>query len=309
MVLIAAGMLVAVVAVGFGLDYGRAMVLQAKLAEAGHAAAMAAVSPAMMAQDQASTTSAASGLFAGQVTGLPGLVFDAAAGLQVDVSDGAAASGAGGRQAMVRWSAAYASLFGGVFGASSLPITGSAVAMAQGAANVSFTLLMVPASKELALAGQALAPVVLKQAAQNGVVYEVRWATATPVPGGGAIGGYAAAISAVDASLPAPGDGATPASAQGVVLLASDGSPGEVTGDDLAACAAIRARGIVLAVLYAPGAGGFAGSAVIANGLRACASPQMGGAALFVQQAPGQSPSEALAALFALAVANARLVH
>ena len=299
MVLIAAGMLVAVVAVGFGLDYGRAMVLQAKLAEAGHAAAMAAVSPAMMAQDQASTTSAASGLFAGQVTGLPGLVFDAAAGLQVDVSDGAAASGAGGRQAMVRWSAAYASLFGGVFGASSLPITGSAVAMAQGAANVSFTLLMVPASKELALAGQALAPVVLKQAAQNGVVYEVRWATATPVPGGGAIGGYAAAISAVDASLPAPGDGATPASAQGVVL----------TGDDLAACAAIRARGIVLAVLYAPGAGGFAGSAVIANGLRACASPQMGGAALFVQQAPGQSPSEALAALFALAVANARLVH
>ena len=54
MVLIAAGMLVALVAVGFGLDYGRAMALQARLAEAGHAAAMGAVSRPMQAQWQPS---------------------------------------------------------------------------------------------------------------------------------------------------------------------------------------------------------------------------------------------------------------
>ena len=49
MVLISAGMLVAVTAVGFGVDYGRAAALQARMAEAGHAAAMAAVMAAVMA--------------------------------------------------------------------------------------------------------------------------------------------------------------------------------------------------------------------------------------------------------------------
>ena len=335
MVLIAAGTLVAVVAVGFGLDYGRAISLQARLAEAGHAAAMAAASQPMQAQDEASAQGAATSLFVGQVGGLAGLVFDPASGLSVVVSDGASGvgGGVGGRRAEVRWSATYTALFGGLLGVSSLPITGSATAMAQGAANVDFTLALAPASKELAVAAQALGPVAQKLAAQNGVAYGL----SVFAKGAQASARYGGALTEVNSALSAPGDGATVGSAQGVVMLLTDGSGGVPGDDDLAACAAIKARGLVLAVLYAPagnggrgGIGASSASAVglthaapaafggggsgvaadaVAAGLQACASPQMGGAPLFIQPAPGQSAADALASLFALAAENARLVH
>ena len=182
MVLIAAGILVAVVAVGFGLDYGRAVALQAQLAAAGDAAAMAAVSQPVLARDDAGAGSVATSQFVGQVSGLAGLVFDPASGLRVTVSDGAS-----GRQAAVRWSAAYATQFGGIFGVGTLPVSGSASASAAGAANGSFTLVLAPASKDLMLAAQALDPVAQKLAGQNGVAYGLRIA-----PGGtGAAGGVA----------------------------------------------------------------------------------------------------------------------
>ena len=299
MVLIAAGMLVAVVAVGFGLDYGRAVALQAQLAAAGDAAAMAAVSQPVLALDDVGAGSVATSLFVGQVSGLAGLVFDPASGLRVTVSDGA-----GGRQAAVRWSAAYATRFGGIFGVGTLPVSGSASASAAGAANGNFTLVLAPASQDLTLAAQALDPVARQLAGQNGVTYALRIA-----PGGGGAaggGGYAALLAAAGDGIAAPGDGALPSGAQAVLVLMTDGSPGVPSDADLAACAAIKSRGIVLAVLLAPPVPVV--GAQLAGGL-ACASPQMGGAPLFLQRAPGQSSADALAALFAMAAANARLVH
>ncbi len=343
MVLISAGMLVAVTAVGFGVDYGRAAALQARMAEAGHAAAMAAVSPGMMARNDASASAAATALFVGQVSGLTGLVFKPNSGLSVVVSDvgsaggisgdgdtgtssGGASSGGGtGRQVVVRWSAAYTTLFGGLFGTSSLPITGSATAEADGAANVNFTVAMAPAFNGLQQAARGLTQVAQNLADQNRVTYNVL------VAANGALvaRSYGAVLSALDGGLSEPGDGATPSTAQSVVLLATDGSPGVPSADDLATCTALKNRGITIGVLYAPTAsvlGSVVGSVTsvletvtgservaapgaVAEGLQACASPQMGGAALFVQQAPGQSVGDAMKALFARAAANARLVH
>ena len=307
MVLIAAGMLVALVAVGFGLDYGRAMALQARLAEAGHAAAMGAVSRPMQAQDDATAQGLATSLFTAQVSGSQGLVFDPAADVQVVLSDGGA--GDGGRTAVVRWSARYATLFGGLFGTASLPIVGSATAVAGGAANVNFVLALAPASPSLQQAAAALDPAARQLAARNGVAYGVQIAAT----GAMASHSYGAVLSAVNATMAAPGDGATPAAAQGAVVLMTDGSPGLPGADDLAACTAIKQRGIVLAVLYAPLATGpVTGPATPGDAVQmaqTCASPQLGGAPLFVQAAPGQSVGEALVALFAMVAANARLVH
>ena len=97
-----------------------------------------------------------------------------------------------------------------------------------------------------------------------------------------------------------------PSGAQAVLVLMTDGSPGVPTDADLAACTAIKNRGIVLAVLLAPPVP--VAGAQLAGG-QACASPQMGGAPLFLQRAPGQSSADALAVLFTMAAANARLVH
>ena len=305
MALIVAGMVLAVVAVGFGLDYGRAVGLRARMASAGNAAAMAAVSQPMLVGSAADAQGAATSLFVGQVSGLSGLAFDPGSGLSVAVVDGGSA---GGRQAVVRWTARYNALFGGLFGASSLPIAGSATAAANGAANVNFTPVQVPASPDLAQAEQGLGSVARNLAAQNGVVYAVQGAPNGGALNGGGPGGYAAALVALNAGLAAPGDGATPTGAQGVVMLLTDGSPGIPGADDLAACVAVKSRGIVLAVLYAPPVGKVAVDG-IAAGLQSCASPQLGGAALLVQPAVGQTTAEALAALFALAAGNARLVH
>ena len=223
------------------------------------------------------------------------------------------------------------------------------------------------AASDLPQAAQGLIPLAQQLAAQNHVLYKMQL-TSSDTSGSGGGGGYGngnsggdqnapnqssgdnrggstgwasygAALDAISAGVAAPGDGATPAGAQAVILLASDGSLGVPSADDLASCAAIKSRGIVIAVFYAPassaagrngqqgrsdqsnrdGNGNAQGNASygqdgVAAGLQACASlqqggAQTGGAALFLQQGGDQSTQEALAALFAMAAANAHLVH
>ena len=395
MVLFVAGMLATIVALGLGVDYGRAAGLQSRLAAAGHAAAMAAVSPALMAQDPLVAQAQVSSQFAGQVSGLAGLGFDPQRDLVVTVG----ASASGGRVAVVRWNARYATLFGGLFGAGSLPIAGSAQASADGAPNIDFTVLVLGspaqspgppfglalgavgkggANGNLQQAAQGLIPLARQISAQKGVVYkmdivssdtasngngsgglglsslfgaltDVNQLLASGVTGGGDIpqgnaygvlgkclpfppcpapstsasASYGAALDAINAAMAAPGDGARPTGAQALILLATDGSPGVPGADDLASCAAIKSRGIAIAVFYAPaasaagrfgGLGGWglpggAGQDAVAAGLRGCASMQQGGVALFLQQDAAQTTSEAMAALFSLAAGNAHLVH
>jgi len=288
MMLIVAGILVTTVAMGLGVDYGRAVGLQSRLAAAGHAAAMAAVSPALMAQDAATAQAQVSSQFVGQVRGLAGLVFDPQKDLVVTVG----ASASGGRVAVVRWNARYATLFGGLFGAGSLPVAGSAQGSADGAPNIDFAVLVLASSSgqqgsgkggggnngldngrgnggvnnggkdngggnsassgDLQQAAQALIPLAQDMAAKNGVAYKLDIAA----PDSANSASYGAALDAMAAGMAAAGDGATPTGAQAVILLATDGAPGAPSADDLASCAAIKSRGFAIAVFYAPASSG-----------------------------------------------------
>ncbi len=280
--LIAVGLAGAAVAVGFGLDYGRAVSLRARMAALGHAAAMDAVSRPMTSADDATAQALATSLFTAQARGLAGLRFDPASGLRLVVTDVP-----GGRQAVVSWNAGYATLFGGLFGAASLPVVGSAVASEAGAANVDFALALAVAqggagggAAGLRQAAGSMVPVARQLAAQNRVIYRMQIVASDagglglavlsdPLgdvnglnPGGGAplalpmgrAGAYGALLTALGATLAAPGDGAPPGGPQSVVVLVTDGSPGMPGADDLAACEAMKARGMVLAALFAAAA-------------------------------------------------------
>ncbi len=129
-------------AVGFGIDYARAMSLQTHLNAAADAAALAAVSPSMILESNAQSTSAATKMFNSQAalrTGYQNLV------MTPTVTDGT--SGSGGslgylRKATISYTVQSVNVFGGLLGASTLTVTGSATASAQQPPNVDFYLAM-----------------------------------------------------------------------------------------------------------------------------------------------------------------------
>jgi Flp pilus assembly protein TadG len=128
--------------VGFGVDYARAMSLQTQLNAAADAAALAAVAPAMILQTNAESTQAATKMFNAQaalVNGYQNLV------MTPTVVDGT--SGSGGslgylRKATVSYTVQSINVFGGILGARTLTINGSASASAQQPPNVDFYLAM-----------------------------------------------------------------------------------------------------------------------------------------------------------------------
>jgi Flp pilus assembly protein TadG len=129
-------------AVGFGVDYARAMSLQTQLNSAADAAALAAVAPAMILQSNAESTSAATKMFnaqAAQLSGYQDLVMTPV------VVDGA--SGSGGslgylRKATISYTVKSINLFGGILGSTTLTVSGTATASAQQPPNVDFYLAM-----------------------------------------------------------------------------------------------------------------------------------------------------------------------
>lgn len=129
-------------AVGFGVDYSRAMSLQTHLNAAADAAALAAVSPSMILQSNSASTSAARNMFNAQaalVNGYRDLE------MTPTITDGT--SGSGGalgylRKATIRYRVKSVNLFGGLLGASTLTVSGSSTATAAQPPNVDFYLAM-----------------------------------------------------------------------------------------------------------------------------------------------------------------------
>ncbi|TPG51950.1 pilus assembly protein TadG-related protein [Sphingomonas glacialis] len=129
-------------ATGFGIDYARAMRLQTHLNSAADAAALAAVSPAMILRVKQDSTDAASNMFDSQASGIGGYQ-----GMQrtVTVTDGTSGSGQSLgylRTATVTYTAQSINIFGGILGASTLTVRGTATANAAQPPNVDFYLAM-----------------------------------------------------------------------------------------------------------------------------------------------------------------------
>ena len=127
---------------GFGIDYARAMRLQTQLNAAADAAALAAVAPSMILQNNSTSVSAATKMFNSQAARLTGYQ-----DLQMTptVVDGTAAtSTALGylRKATVTYTVKSVNVFGGILGNPTLTVTGTASASAAQPPNVDFYLAM-----------------------------------------------------------------------------------------------------------------------------------------------------------------------
>jgi Flp pilus assembly protein TadG len=130
---------VVVLAIGFAIDFGRAAQLRTKLNSAADAAALAALTPAMMAQSNAVAQAAAVAFFNGQAAGAAGL---AAGQTSVTVTITNPNNNLLDRQVSVCWNAAEATIFAGILGSSMLPMGNCSSAQAEIPPNIDFYLLL-----------------------------------------------------------------------------------------------------------------------------------------------------------------------
>jgi len=149
--------------IGAGIDYGIAVQRQAQLNGYADAAALAAVTPAMMAQSASAATTAAQNTFNAQAGALTSVTYSPS-NLQVAIN-----SSGNKRVATVTYSATYQTSFATILGMSSMPLSGSSAATAGMPPNIDFYLLLDD-SPSMAIAAT--------QAGINAMV------TATPTQGG-----------------------------------------------------------------------------------------------------------------------------
>jgi Flp pilus assembly protein TadG len=130
-------------ALGFGVDYARAMRLQTQLDAAADAAALAAVSPAMILLQEDDASAAATNMFKSQaamLTGYQNLQFPTP--VIVDSSSGSGNSLGYLRKVTVTYTAQSINVFGGLLGAATLTVHGTSSASAEQPPNVDFYLAM-----------------------------------------------------------------------------------------------------------------------------------------------------------------------
>lgn len=153
-----------VFAVGFGIDYSRAMRMQTKLNAAADAAALSAVTTTMMQQTNDTARAAAIAMFNGQVSNLPGLNYNASTDLTVSVTSSGALNN--GRVAVVTYSTQSLNTFAGILGAPSLQIAGSSTAQATKAPFINF-FLALDASPSMLLPSTSAGLTAIRAATSN----------------------------------------------------------------------------------------------------------------------------------------------
>lgn len=139
LIIVAGVMTILIFAVGFGIDYSRAMRLQSKLNAAADAAALAAVNAVTMQQGSSNATTAATNMFTQQIAGMSGMVFNVATDLSVTVSSTGSLNS--GRSAKVVWKAKSTNLFSNFLGATTLALSGSVQASATRAPYMNFFMV------------------------------------------------------------------------------------------------------------------------------------------------------------------------
>jgi Flp pilus assembly protein TadG len=123
---------------GAAVDYGRAAQIHTKLNAAADAAALAALTPAMLQQSSSVAQAAAESMFNGLTDGIPGLTAHATQVI-VTVTVGSTALI---RNVAVTYSSSVNTIFAQVLGKSALPVSGVSQASAQAPPNIDFYVLL-----------------------------------------------------------------------------------------------------------------------------------------------------------------------
>ena len=126
--------------VGMGVDYTSASMREDQLNAFADAAALSAVRPAILAQSDAASVTAAQNTFNAQASTLTGVTYDPAA-VKVTVND-ALTGAAVVRTVTVSYTAASQNAFAGILGKPTLTLSGSAQAKTSGAPNINFYVML-----------------------------------------------------------------------------------------------------------------------------------------------------------------------
>ena len=121
---------------GIGVDYTYAASRQAQLNAAADAAALAAVTPTMMAQSTAAATTTAQNTFNAQASAISGLTYDPK-NLSVSISTNGSV-----RTVTVNYAAASQNFFPSFLGMNTIPVSGGSQSTAGLAPNIDFYLLL-----------------------------------------------------------------------------------------------------------------------------------------------------------------------
>jgi Flp pilus assembly protein TadG len=123
---------------GAAIDYGRAAQIHTKLNAAADAAALAALTPAMLQQSSSVAQAAAESMFNGLTAGIPGVTANATQ-VNVTVTVGATALI---RNVSITYASSVNTIFAQVLGKSTLPVSGVSEASAQAPPNIDFYVLL-----------------------------------------------------------------------------------------------------------------------------------------------------------------------
>jgi len=153
--------------VGMSVDYTSATSREEQLSAIADAAALAAVTPAMMAQNDAASIAAAQNTFNGQASALSGVAYNGGSGLVVAVSDTITT-----RTVTVNYTAKSLNAFPSLLGMSGIPLTGTSKAVGALAPNVDFYLLL-DSSPSMAIAAtqSGIDTMVANTSAQGGCAF------------------------------------------------------------------------------------------------------------------------------------------
>jgi Flp pilus assembly protein TadG len=151
---------------GMGIDYTAATTKKAMLDAAADAAALAAVTPTLMAQASSFSVTAAQNMFNSQVTNIPSLNYSAP-NLSVVASDNGLK-----RTVTVTYTASSPNTFAGVLGQTAWPLSGSSQATASVAPNIDFYLLLDNSpSMAIAATTAGINTMVANTSAQGGCAF------------------------------------------------------------------------------------------------------------------------------------------
>ncbi|MGD0190266.1 MAG: pilus assembly protein TadG-related protein [Rhizomicrobium sp.] len=153
--------------VGMGYDYTSASSREDQLGAIADAAALAAVTPAMMSKTDSASITAAQDTFNGQAGALPGVTYNGNSGLTVTVADSLTT-----RTVTVGFKATSQNAFPNILGMSGIALAGTSKAVGALAPNINFYLLL-DSSPSMAIAATqtGINTMVANTSAQGGCAF------------------------------------------------------------------------------------------------------------------------------------------
>jgi Flp pilus assembly protein TadG len=157
--------------VGLTIDYANGARKWSAMNDAADAAALAAITPNMMAKSDSVAQTAAMNTFNGQMAALSDVAYSPSTGVTVTIADSGAA-----RTATVNYTAQITNIFGGLIGMPTTTVTGhSQASNAGGAPNVDF-YLMVDTSPSMAVPATTAGIAAMIAATKNSAVGQCAFA-------------------------------------------------------------------------------------------------------------------------------------